>query len=86
MGTFVDVINGLVDDKRGNLTINNSLFFFYHGDMGYQIHDGWLMVSWGMKYYPLYIGDCNNPRTGNPARNQRGLNGMREGFRRTLLK
>ena len=29
-------------------------------------------------YYPSYIGDSNNPRTGNPY--QPGFNGMIEGF------
>ena len=31
-------------------------------------------------YATQYIGDYNNPRTGNPVLNQPGLNGMTEGF------
>ena len=31
-------------------------------------------------YYPSYIGDYNNPRTGHVLLNQPGFNGMIEGF------
>ena len=38
------------------------------------------MISWGIKNYPIVIGDYNSPRTGNPELNQPGFNGMTEGF------
>ena len=44
----------------------------------------WVMISWGF-YYTEYIGDYNNPRTGNPELNQPGFNGIRKGVW-TLLK
>ena len=40
----------------------------------------WLVDDFGGFYYPLYTGDCNKPRTGNPELNQPGFNGIREGF------
>ena len=46
----------------------------------YPIDDGCLMISSGMKNYPLYIGDYDDPRKGNPELNQPGFNGMIEGF------
>ena len=41
-------------------------------------YDGWLMISWGMKHYPLYPGDSNNQKREFPI-NQAGFNGIIEG-------
>ena len=32
------------------------------------VQNGWLMISSGMTTYPLYIGEYNDPSTGNPCK------------------
>jgi hypothetical protein len=51
--------------------------------MIYLINDGWLMMSWGIKSYPLYIGDyfiIQEREIPIKSINQPGLNGITEGF------